>query len=100
MTGSPAVTAKPLAGTATLSEKALAVIRWQPRQWQTMVRISGSVIRNRTCPHRHPPSIGLVSLMEHPPAPPALSKRPADARGNVRKPSSLSASVRVRPRAI
>jgi hypothetical protein len=58
MTGSPVMTANPSLGIATLKEKALALIRWQPVQWQAMVRSGGALTRMRTCPQRHPPSHG------------------------------------------
>ena len=58
MTGAPWVTANPSVGIAALKEKALAVIRWQPLQWQAMVRSGGAVTRMRTCPQRHSPSHG------------------------------------------
>jgi hypothetical protein len=57
-TGSPSVTAKPSAGIAAESEKALELIRWQPVQWQAMVTSGGAVTRIRTRPQRHPPSHG------------------------------------------
>lgn len=60
MTGSPRVTENPSARTATLREKALAVMRWQPVQWQAMVRRGGALSLNRTCPQRHPPSQGTL----------------------------------------
>jgi len=41
-----------------LSEKALALIDWQPKQWQAMVSIGGLVTRMRTRPQRQPPSQG------------------------------------------
>ena len=43
ITGSPAVTSNPSAGIAALSEKALAIIRWQPVQWQAIVTSGGAV---------------------------------------------------------
>jgi hypothetical protein len=43
MTGSPSVTANPSLGIATLSENALAVMRWQPVQWQAMERSGGAL---------------------------------------------------------
>ena len=49
MTGAPWVTANPSVGIAALKEKALALIRWQPLQWQAMVRSGGPVTRMRTC---------------------------------------------------
>ena len=61
MTGSPCVTENPSLGTATLSEKALELIRWQPVQWQAMVRSGGALILSRTCPQRQPPSAGKFS---------------------------------------
>jgi len=64
MTGSPFVTENPPLGIAALKEKALALIRWQPVQWQAMVMIGGALILSRTCPQRHPPSQGrFQSLM-------------------------------------
>ena len=44
--------------TATLNEKALALIRWQPRQWQAIVSSGCSSILNRIWPQRHPPTRG------------------------------------------
>jgi hypothetical protein len=41
-----------------LSEKALAVMRWQPVQWHAIVTTGGAVIFMRTCPQRHPASQG------------------------------------------
>jgi len=32
-------------------------------QWQAIVITGGAAIRNRTCPHRHPPSNGENSLL-------------------------------------
>jgi len=58
MTGSPLVMENPALGMAALNEKALAVIRWQPVQWQAMVRSGGALILTRNCPQRHPPSQG------------------------------------------
>ncbi|HEY0096029.1 MAG TPA: hypothetical protein VGB96_16990 [Archangium sp.] len=43
---------------AALKEKALALIRWQPVQWQAIVRSGGTLILSLTCPQRHPPSRG------------------------------------------
>jgi hypothetical protein len=40
---------------ATLSEKALAVIFWQPRQWQAMVSKGGAVTSKVTRPQRQLP---------------------------------------------
>jgi hypothetical protein len=54
------VTTKHGVGTATEVEKALAVMRWQPVQWQTMVSSGGASIRKRTLPQRQPPVIGTV----------------------------------------
>src|SRR3712207_3490334 len=56
-TGSPSVTANPSLGIAALKEKALAVIRWQPVQWQAMVRIGFRVILSRVRPQRHAHSL-------------------------------------------
>jgi hypothetical protein len=58
MTGSPWVTAKPSAGIATESEKAEALMRWQPVQWQAMASSGLALTFSRTCPQRHPPSHG------------------------------------------
>ena len=58
MTGSPCVTANPSLGIAALRENALALIRWQPVQWQAIVTSGGALILRRTCPQRHPPSQG------------------------------------------
>jgi hypothetical protein len=44
------------AGQAPLTEKALLLIRWQPRQWQAPVKIGGPDRRKRTRSQRHPPS--------------------------------------------
>jgi hypothetical protein len=57
MTGSPCVTENPSLGIAALNEKALAVIRWQPEQWQAMVRIGSRLSLSLTRPQRHPPSL-------------------------------------------
>jgi hypothetical protein len=58
MAGSPRVTANPSLGIAALRENALALIRWQPVQWQAIVTSGGTLILRRTCPQRHPPSQG------------------------------------------
>ena len=58
MTGSPCVTANPSVGIAALRENALALIRWQPVQWQAIVTSGGALILRRTCPQRHPPPQG------------------------------------------
>ncbi|MNL66843.1 hypothetical protein D3C87_1913690 [compost metagenome] len=58
ITGSPAITSKPAAGIAAEQEKALALIFWQPLQWQAMVIIGGAVIFTRTSPQRQEPSAG------------------------------------------
>ena len=58
MTGSPFMTENPSLGIAALKEKALELIRWQPVQWQAMVRSGGALILSRTWPQRHPPSHG------------------------------------------
>ena len=55
------MTSKPSPGIAAVSEKALELIRWQPLQWQAMVTSGGAVTRNRTLPHRQPPSQGVPS---------------------------------------
>src|SRR3569623_1753223 len=61
-TGSPAVTSKPADGRATVSDQALALIFWQPRQWQAMVSIGGLVTRIRVRRQRQAPSQGSVQL--------------------------------------
>src|SRR5215217_8787447 len=38
-------------------------MRWQPVQWQAMVRIGGLEIFRRTRPQRHAPSLGSFSLL-------------------------------------
>src|SRR5690349_10553058 len=48
----PSSTSTASAGRATVSEKALPVIFWQPRQWQAMVSSAGRVMRRRTAPQR------------------------------------------------
>ena len=58
MTGAPAVTAKPGAGTAIDSENALALMRWQPVQWHAIVKSGGAVIVTRTRSQRQPPAHG------------------------------------------
>ena len=58
MTGSPRVTTNPSVGIAALKEKALALMRWQPVQWQAMVTSGGLLIRMPTWPQRHSPSNG------------------------------------------
>jgi hypothetical protein len=58
MTGSPFVTANPSLGIAALSEKALALIRWQPVQWQAIVSSGGAPILRRACQQRRSPSHG------------------------------------------
>jgi hypothetical protein len=44
MTGSPFVTENASLGIAALKEKALALIRWQPVQWQAIVSSGGALI--------------------------------------------------------
>src|SRR5690606_21689765 len=62
---SPAVTANPLSGIVSVVEKALALIRWQPRQWHTEASSGGSVIANLRASHRQPPAHGsLQSSMQ------------------------------------
>jgi hypothetical protein len=81
MTGAPFVTENPSLGIATLREKALALIRWHPVQWQAIASNGGALILSRTCPQRHPPSQGrLHSLifgssfwLAHPGAGPTVS---------------------------
>eukprot|EP01137_Pigoraptor_chileana_P012286 Opistho-2@357 len=58
MTGSPNTTSKPGVGMANDSENALALMRWQPVQWQAMASSGGAVIRRRTWPQRQPPVQG------------------------------------------
>ena len=58
MTGLPPVTLKPSLGIASVSEKALALIRWQPVQWQAAASSGGALTRIRVWPQRHPPSQG------------------------------------------
>ncbi|XQU71614.1 hypothetical protein OJJOAM_004403 [Cupriavidus sp. H18C1] len=57
-TGSPSVTRKPASGIAIDSEKALALIFWQPVQWHAIVSSGGAVISKRNRPHRQPPVQG------------------------------------------
>jgi hypothetical protein len=45
-------------GIAAPNEKALAVMRWQPVQWQAMVNKGGALIRSRTWRQQQPPSTG------------------------------------------
>jgi hypothetical protein len=47
MTGLPAVTSKPSLGIARVSEKALALMRWQPVQWQAAASSGGWLTRIR-----------------------------------------------------
>jgi hypothetical protein len=54
-TGSPATTPKLPLAHSELSENALAVMRWQPVQWQAMVNGGSSLTRNRMPPRRHSP---------------------------------------------
>ena len=49
---------KPLAGIAADSEKADALMRWQPAQWQAMVISGGAFTSIRTWPQRQPPTRG------------------------------------------
>ena len=58
MTGSPFMTENPSLGIAALREKALALIRWQPVQWQAIVRSGDTLTQSRIFPQRHPPSHG------------------------------------------
>ena len=53
--GVPAVTSKPLAGTAIDKENALALMRWHPVQWQAMVRSGVFEITIRVLLQRQPP---------------------------------------------
>jgi hypothetical protein len=43
MTGSPCVTENPLVGIIAVNEYALALIRWQPLQWQAAVMTGGAL---------------------------------------------------------
>src|SRR5690349_12648358 len=73
MIGAPAVTAKPSAGIATDSEKADALMRWQPVQWQAPVMMGGALTRTLTRPQRQAPSQGrFQSCMECSSRPPAI----------------------------
>ena len=63
MIGSPSVTSKPSAGMARLREKALAVIFWQPVQWQAMDSSGGALTLIRTFSHRHSPAQGKSGLL-------------------------------------
>ena len=57
---------------ASVSEKALALIRWQPVQWQAAASSGGWLTRIRVWPQRQPPSQGslhsviLILLRKHP----------------------------------
>jgi hypothetical protein len=62
MTGSPRVTSNASAGIAALSEYALELMRWQPVQWQAMVRSGAAWMRTRSRSHRHLPSSGNASM--------------------------------------
>ncbi|WP_314733319.1 hypothetical protein [Afifella sp. JA880] len=55
MTGSPERSRNPPRGTATLKEKALALIRWHPLQWHAAVTSGGDVISKRNLPQRQEP---------------------------------------------
>src|SRR5579863_1875439 len=57
-TGSPRLTSKPAAGMAAVSEKALALILWQPLQWHAIVRMGGALMRNCVSSQRQRPSSG------------------------------------------
>lgn len=56
-TVSPFVTRRAAAGTIMVSEKALAVMRWQPRQWQAMVMKGGAETSISTAPQRQVPRV-------------------------------------------
>src|SRR5690349_7025086 len=58
ITGSPDVTEKPSAGSVSVSEKALELIRWQPVQWQAPAISGGFVTSILTWPQRQPPCQG------------------------------------------
>jgi hypothetical protein len=49
---------KALAPIVSVSEKALAAMRWQPVQSQAEASRGGALTRMRVCPHRRPPSQG------------------------------------------
>ena len=59
-------------------EKALALIRWQPVQWQADASSGGSVTSRRTCPQRQPPAQG--SLQSSMRVPPSVRLRPYGER--------------------
>src|SRR4029450_4581881 len=67
-TASPLVSSNPSAATAMESEKALALILWQPVQWQAIVSKGGLVIRKRVSLERQPPSQGRFHWSIVPPA--------------------------------
>ncbi len=55
--------------------KRAGAICWRPVQWQAIVIIGGAVIRNRTCPHRHPEAAqAMIKFMISPAAAPLLRK--------------------------
>jgi hypothetical protein len=58
MTGSNPLQLKPFTGMASDVEKALPVMRWHPRQWQTIESIGGAEILISTRPQRQWPSQG------------------------------------------
>src|SRR3954447_20674315 len=58
MTGSPDVTENPPLGIVSVSENALAVIFWQPVQWQAEASSGGAVTAMRVLPQRQPPAQG------------------------------------------
>src|SRR5215203_783214 len=60
-------------------------MRWQPVQWQALVIKGLALIRNRTRPHRHPPSWTRWSLVITPPCFSVPRGRRADVPGSQRR---------------
>jgi hypothetical protein len=58
MTGSPDVMKNPSLGIVSVSENALAVIFWQPLQWQAEASSGGDFTAMRVMPQRQPPAQG------------------------------------------
>jgi hypothetical protein len=54
--GYPAVQEKWAVGNVVQATTGAPVLRWHIRQWQYPVSMAAAVARNRTAPHRHPPS--------------------------------------------
>jgi len=63
MVGLPSMTENPLDGIADERENALALMRWQPVQWQAIVRSGGGLTLKRTRPQRHWPSKGTFQTL-------------------------------------